>query len=169
MIARTLISAAVLAVAIAGGGNAAQLDAPSGPVVLNVSGDITHSNADAVARFDSDMLRALDWVDVASYTDWTEGQIVFGGPTLQSLLDAVGVTSGIIHAVALDEYTVDIPVSDALEFGVILAMERDGKPMRVRDKGPVWVIYPKPTAEDVKDSTNNAKMIWQVKELIIEQ
>lgn len=35
-----------------------------------------------------------------------------------------------------------IPIADFEKLNVILAYRRDGKAMPVRDKGPLWIMYP---------------------------
>lgn len=137
------------------------LDAPTGRVLLTVSGAISETNAGDVAEFDRDMLAALDWREIESFTAFTEGPQNFAGPTLRSLLDALGVTGGTLLATAVDDYTLEIPVSDADEFSVILALSHNGKSMRVRDKGPIWVVYPA-TEEQAPQRKFYVSMIWQL-------
>ena len=43
---------------------------------------------------------------------------------------------------ALNDYWVDIPVSDIEQFDILLANKMDGNPLKVRDFGPYFVIYP---------------------------
>lgn len=137
------------------------LDVPKGPVLLTVSGGITHTNANGVAEFDREMLEALEWRDIQSFTAFTEGEQEFSGPTLQSLLEAVGAEGSTLQATAIDDYGLEIPVSDANEYSVILAMLHNGKPMRVRDKGPIWVVYPA-TEEQAPERKFYISMIWQL-------
>lgn len=137
------------------------LDVPQGPVLLTVSGEITHKNSGNVAEFDREMLEALEWKDIQSFTAFTEGEQNFSGPTLKSLLEAVGAQGSMLQATAIDDYGLEIPVSDADEYSVILALLHNGKPMRVRDKGPIWVVYPA-TEEQAPERKFYISMIWQL-------
>ena len=137
-----------------------------GPTLLTISGAMTAG--DGEIEFDRAMLESLDWAVCECFTDWTEGLQVFEGPTLSSVLEAVGATGTTLFAVALDDYTVEIPIADAATYGVILAMKQNGQNMRVRNKGPIWVIYPHKSASDAKYSDVNSKMIWQLKALKID-
>ena len=143
---------------------AAGVGVPKGQVVLTVSGSIT-SEADVI-EFDRDMLQALDWREIRTFTSFTEGEQVFAGPTLASVLASVGAQGSVIAATALNDYTVEIPLSDAEEHNVILAMDLNGKPMRIRDKGPIWVVYPL-REEDAAKQMFDGKMIWQLDRLSI--
>ena len=136
-----------------------------GRVLLTVSGLVGASEGQI--EFDRNRLRALDWVEVETYTEWTEGKTHFAGPTLSSLLASVRAGGQQILAVALDDYTVLIPVEDAQEHDVFLAMEQDGKVMGVRQKGPIWVIYPDRENDAQFRKTHNPKMIWQLSHLTV--
>lgn len=140
---------------------ATTLDAPTGNVLLTVSGLITRTNAAGRAEFDEDMLRQLDWEQIQTYTSFTQGEQSFSGPTLPSVLEAVGATGGTVHATAINDYTVDFPVAYAKEHHILLAREHNGTPMRIRDKGPLWVIFPL-DEETAASQKFDAEMIWQL-------
>jgi hypothetical protein len=61
---------------------------------------------------------------------------------MRDLLKKVGASGTEITAVALNDYKVKIPIADFDKVNVILAYRRDGKAMPVRDKGPLWIMYP---------------------------
>lgn len=133
-------------------------------VVLTVSGAIDQSHEIA---FDRAMLRTLDWVEVETFTPWTKGPQRFSGPRLSAVLDAVRARGVRLKAVALNDYTVEIPVKDAQTHQVILALEHEGRAMGVRQKGPVWLIYPHATQASAENSPVSHKMIWQMTHLMI--
>jgi hypothetical protein len=144
--------------------SAANLAAPKGRVLLTVTGAIETANQGEAAVFDGDMLAALDWREIETYTYYTEGVQRFSGPTLASLLAALGVSGGVLRAVALDDYTVEIPVSDLEDYDILLALQHNGKPMRVRDRGPIWIIYPAASPEEI-EKRHIAHSIWQLNSL----
>lgn len=146
---------------------AAGLGAPKGPVLLTVSGEISGESGAEVFQFDRDMLQSLDWQEIRTFTSFTEGEQVFAGPTLASLLQAVGATGQTITATAINDYAVDIPFSDATQHNVILAMDWNGAPMRIRDKGPIWVVYPLSEGQ-AQRQLFDAQMIWQLNRLSIQ-
>lgn len=146
---------------------AANLVPPSGRVLLTITGAIRTTNQDGAAMFDRDMMEGLDWRTIKTYTNYTDGLQTFSGPTLASVLAASGASGAVLHATALDDYTVDIPLSDLDEHEIILAMDQNGKPMRVRDKGPIWVIYPAPTMDDI-GPRQISHSIWQLKSIDVQ-
>ena len=58
--------------------------------------------------------------------------------------------------------------ADFARFGVILALKRDGEYMPVRDKGPLWIIYPQDEYSELRDKSVHQKWIWQIKEFEVE-
>lgn len=139
------------------------LEMPTGPVILVVSGAIANSNVNGEAHFDYEMLEKLGLVKLVTWTPWTEGMPEFEGVRAADLMAAVGARGKHLHARALNDYKVEIPISDFDRYEVIFALKQDGQRMRVRDKGPIWVIYRNPSSMDVRD-----KMIWQLNELRVE-
>ncbi|KNG91985.1 molybdopterin-dependent oxidoreductase [Pseudaestuariivita atlantica] len=161
---KSWVAAGALFLVSTGAAIAANLTAPEGPVILEVSGEIANLNGDGVAQFDMAMLRQLDWREIETYTSFTTGMQSFAGPTLASLLAAVGAEGDRLNATAINDYFVEIPVADADAHNVILAAEMNGKRMRIRDKGPIWVIYPLSEAEAAKKPFDT-EMIWQMNRL----
>lgn len=143
---------------------AAELPVPEGRVLLKVHGRVSNLNGSDAASFDYQMLRSLDWKEIETFTSFTQGPQIFEGPTLRSLLDAVGAKGSQLNATAINGYFVKIPVSHAYEHNVILAIKMNGRVMRIRDKGPIWVVYPLSEEEAVKDYFNN-EMIWQLSQI----
>ncbi len=143
---------------------AAELAAPGGDVLLTVTGQISRTNFGDVAEFDRDMLTALPARVVVTSTPWTDGPTEFTGVALADLLDAVGARGSVLNAQALNGYIVDIPVSDAQEAGPIIAYLRDGKPMGVRNKGPLWVVYPFDDLTGGQELYFN-RAIWQLRHI----
>lgn len=142
---------------------AADLALPKGPVLLTIAGKIKNTNKDETAVFDEAMLAALPWQRIETSTPWTDGRTLFEGVLLASILDQVGVDEAeILHVTALNEFENFIPVSDIARFGVLLAMRMDGKTLSRRDKGPIWLVYPRDAFPELQDERHDAKWVWQL-------
>ena len=131
---------------------------PNGDVVLSVTGAV---NQDPTV-FDLEMLMALDETVIETTTIWTEGAQVFQGVALDVLMEALGVSQGTLLATAINDYTVEIPVSDAVAGGPIIAYKLNDATMSVRDKGPLWVIYPYDSSPDYRSEVIYSRSIWQL-------
>lgn len=150
-----------------GGVAAAAVDAPTGPVLLTISGNIASPNQDGKLLLDEKAFEGLPFTTVKTETPWTDGMTTFEGVPLKALLDLAGAKGSTIHAVALNDYAVDVPVADGDNPNVIVAYRMNGERMRVRDKGPLWLIYPLSDDPALQTEETHSKMIWQIKELEI--
>lgn len=142
-----------------------QLARPSGEIILEVSGKIGLTNSDGRAMFDRPMLEKIGTSTVRTSTPWTDGVVKFEGVLLRDLLSHCEAAGQTVHAIAWNDYTMDIPVDDAMEYAVLLAMEADGTPLSVRDKGPIWIVYPMDDHRELRGRLTERKMVWQLKEL----
>lgn len=141
---------------------AEDLPTPKGEIILTVTGDIQVRNQDDSAVFDVDMLKSLGEVSFDTSTPWTDGVQTFTGISLHRLMEVLGVTDGSLKATAINDYAIEIPVSDAVEGGPILAYLQNGKPMSVREKGPLWVVYPYDLNKDYQAEVTFSRSIWQL-------
>lgn len=146
---------------------AAELPQPEGRVLLTVSGKIKHSNGNGQARFDRAMLEALPGETLRTNTPWTKKVTEFHGPLARALLEFVGAHGEVVQAFALNDYAVEVPVGDMLNYRVILAMAIDGEQIGVRSRGPIWLMYPWDDNPELKNDRYYARSIWQLKEIIV--
>ena len=148
--------------------SADELAQPEGEIILFVKGNIVHTNAPGMARFDYAMLVDLGLVSEQIDTEWTPAGAVFEGIRTRSLLEAVGATGRRIRATAVNDYSVSIPFEDLAEHDTLLAFSRDGKRLRLRDQGPLWLVYVPHDQPDEIQSILNHRMVWQLQTLDIE-
>ena len=146
-------------------GHAAELEPPTGEVILIVTGAISSTNDGSAAKFDRAMLASLPQIKIRSVTPWTEGEIEFEGPYARDVMSKVGATGTKAVATAHDNYQAEIPLSDFEEIPVIMAIARDGKPMRLSDKGPVWIVYPWSEQPELITETYRSRSVWQLRAL----
>jgi hypothetical protein len=143
------------------------LPAPQERVILEITGKISNTNAGNRAQFDLPMLENLGISRRKTATAWTEGQPAFEGVLMRDLLNQVGAAGDKVTVVALNDYKVDIPMSDFKNYPIILAYRMDGQALRVKDKGPLWIIYPADEFPELNNKQTQNKWVWQVKEIQI--
>ena len=144
------------------------LDSPKQPTVLRVGGKIGNKNAGEFADLDMPMLSALPQHSFTTNTpSWYAKAHQFTGPLLREVLKAVDAQGSKLRAEALDAYKVDIPASDAQEFDVIIARLLDGQPMPVRNKGPLFIIYPFDSSSQLRSQRYYSRSIWQLKSITV--
>lgn len=139
--------------------------AASSRVILTVSGRISAPGGEA--RFDRDTLEGLGTDGFDTKTPWYNGPVRFDGVRMSRLMQAVGASGSTVNAVALNDYSTEIPISDFEQFGVILALKRDGAYMPVRDKGPLFIVYPYDRSAELHSQLYYSRSAWQVAKLIV--
>lgn len=115
-------------------------------------------------------LADLPQQNVKTATQWTDGVKVFQGPLVTDVVKAAGfqLTADMtVRAVALNGYEVDIPAGDFLRWPVILAWSMDGKVFTRRDKGPLWVVYPRDSDKSLHDAKYDHRWAWQLRQLTL--
>jgi hypothetical protein len=143
------------------------LETPSGAVVLTVSGKLVKPNQGDRALFDMAMIERLPQASFTSQTPWYVQPRKFTGPLLRDVLSAAGAQGTTVRALALNDYRVDIPMGDAMQHDVIVARLLDDKPMAVRDKGPLFIVYPFDSKPELRNAVYYSRSAWQLKALEI--
>lgn len=116
-------------------------------------------------------LDALPQVECTVDDRQAEGRTAtFRGALLADVVRSVGVPSGdlqpgdVLHTAAVNDYSVDLPVSDTIDYPVLLATRLDGRPMTVAHYGPLRVVYPT-TGFDLDPTVYDPRWIWQLTEI----
>lgn len=104
---------------------------------------------------------------IVTTTIWTDGEQEFTGLPLVALVEELGITEGSLRAYAINDYAVDIPLSDAVEDGPLIAHTQNGRPMGIRNNGPLWIVYPYDSNPDYQSEVIYARSIWQLNRIEI--
>lgn len=150
-----LIKAFLAAIFLAG----ATTKSSAEDILLKVTGDIAGS--EEIAFSDSALLE-LPQIEYATSTIWTDGILTFRGPTLDAVLAAAGAGPGDLELIAANNYRVILP-REMIESGApIIANRIDGNPFSIREKGPLWAIFPYDSDERYQTEEIYALSVWQL-------
>jgi hypothetical protein len=141
------------------------LDAPTGAVILSVSGALTRSNDNGAASFDMALLATLPQHSFSTKTPWFPQPRKFTGVLVRDLLDAVGSRAGIARAIALNDYRADLPTDELVRNGAMIAYLLDDQPMPVREKGPLVIIFPFSDRPELRTAVHYSRAVWQLRSL----
>lgn len=144
------------------------LDAPKGKVILTISGKVAEKNTATAAVFDLAMLEKLPQQTFTTNTPWDKTPTKFTGPLLRDVLAAVKASGTTLKAMALNDYQTVIPLEDATRFNVIVAHQMNDKAIPVSTKGPLFIVYPYDTLEELRSSKYYDRSAWQLKSLTVE-
>jgi hypothetical protein len=137
--------------------------AQSDAVLLEISGQVPTTRT-----FTMSQLQDIGTTRLITSTAWTDGTPEFEGVLGRSVLEAVGsVRASQVTALALNGYRADIPLSDFYEYDVLFAWSMDGKMLTRRDKGPLWIVYPRDAVPQLREERYEHRWVWQLNRLII--
>lgn len=156
-IPRALLLAMALLVASGPGATAQPLPGPEGPVLLTLS-----QPGGQTIRLDRAALAAFPATSLRTTTIWTAGPQTFTGVTLRDLMTRIGAGGQALRAHGVNDYAIDIPWSDVTSGTALIAYTRNGQPMSVRDKGPLWLVYPYDSDPVYRQETHHARSVWQL-------
>ncbi|EAQ01078.1 hypothetical protein OB2597_03534 [Pseudooceanicola batsensis HTCC2597] len=134
-----------------------------------VHGDplLTVTVPDRTMMLDAEGIRALPADEFTTTTIWTEGPQTFRGLRVTDLLDRLGVREGTLELTAANGYRILIPVEKFRPDGALIAYERNGRPMTLRDKGPLWMVYPYDADPAFRNEVTYVNSIWQLDRIAI--
>jgi len=134
----------------------------AGPKVLSVSGRFAPDRTSPIT-LDLAQLDAMPQVECTVNDREAEGRdVTFRGVLVADLLADIGAQpETTLHTAALNDYTVDLPISDIRDLPVLLATRLDGQPMSVAHYGPLRVIYPT-TGYNLDPTVYDPRKIWQL-------
>jgi hypothetical protein len=143
------------------------LQRPAQRPILTIKGSIGITNDDGAAVFDRAMLEGIGSATILTSTPWYDSPVKFDGVPMAKLLEAVGAKGQTLTAVALNDYSTDIPIADFSRFGVILATHRNGVEMKVSDRGPLFIVYPYDSDPELRTRLYYSRSAWSVAQLIV--
>jgi hypothetical protein len=117
---------------------------PKGHNVLAMHGSIGSTNVGKNLEFDMKTLERMGLRSIELYEPFKKRRMTFEAIPLRTLLDVAKLNPAAanLHAVALNDYSVDLPVDVARGDGVYLATHNgDGSPISLADGGPIRIVF----------------------------
>lgn len=126
---------------------------------------LTVTHGEASEQYNLTQLDAFPQHVYETKTPWT-GRHTFSGPLLKDVMFKSGLVSPrAITARALNDYIVDIDLILMEKYPVLLATRMDGNPMRIRNKGPIWILFPLDQFPELNTMEVHGQMVWQLEKL----
>lgn len=132
--------------------------ASAGEVVLT----LVDTSGEAIVEMSEDDLLAMPQTVIITANEFVDGMAEFSGPLARDVVNLMGEGIETITLSAVNDYSVEVPVQDFLEYDVVFAMFQNGQQLSMRDKGPIWVIYPMTDFPQLQDRIYNDRLIWQL-------
>ena len=109
-----------------------------------------------------DDVAALAQATIKTENEFVDAMTSFEGPLARDVLALVGAEAGTVVLTAVNDYAVEVPYKDFVNYDVVFATSADGERFSRRDKGPIWVVYPMSDHAELQDPVYNARLIWQL-------
>ncbi len=131
---------------------------------LQVSGNIGQGATDLAIED----LQAIGVSEVRTTTPWTTGVKTFKGVLARDLMAYLQATGDVVTAAAVNDYSAVIPLSDFSRYDVLIAWEMEGRRLSLRDKGPLWIVYPLDQNPEVGKKEVQGRWVWQLNRLEVQ-
>jgi hypothetical protein len=135
--------------------------------ILTIDGLIQGCDGRFEVRFDLAALKSLPARDIKTRNPWDKGLVHYRGVLLRDLADDVGANGSVLTITALDDYRADLPIADIRRHDILLAYERNGATMSVRERGPLFVVFPFTTQPELETEARYAQSVWQVSRITV--
>ncbi|ARE84677.1 Oxidoreductase [Roseovarius sp. EC-HK134] len=113
-------------------------------------------------------LLALPQQSFETTTIWTDTTPkTFSGPSLMAVLDAAGSAPGTLRVYAINDYNVTFPEARLEENVPILAARIDDAAFSVREKGPLWLVFPYDSDTRYQSEEYFTLSVWQLNKIDI--
>jgi hypothetical protein len=136
--------------------------APTGDVILTITGDINNINKGDSLVFDLETLESLELVRYTVSDPWQQTEIAYTGVLLSDLLAVAGAGEGAtaVNVIALNDYAAEVPISESDKWPVMIATQSDGEYMTIDNTGPTRIIFPYDTYDDISAARNMS--VWNI-------
>ena len=112
-------------------------------------------------------LLALPQVTFTTKHSWSTAADTFSGPSLETVLELVCPDVERLYLKALNGYSINLDFSKIKSYKPIIAIKVNGKRIRVREKGPLWIFIPFDEFKALPERSLDEAMIWQLYHITI--
>lgn len=138
--------------------------ASASDTILVVTGNVPSAEINLTLA----QIEAMGSASIVTTTPWHDGLTTFEGVPMANFLEAVGAQGTTAYVQALNDFSIDIPLSDLIRFDAILAFKTNGNYMGIADKGPLFIVFPYDDVEETRNALFYARSVWQIHTIVIE-
>jgi hypothetical protein len=138
--------------------------ADAGDTILAVTGKVTGGEMNLTLA----EIKAMGSARIVTTTPRHDGRTSFEGVPMARFLEAVGAHGTTAYVQALNDFGIEIPLSDLTRFDAILALKTDGKYMEIADRGPLSIFFSYDDIEEVRNALFYSRSDWQIYSIEIE-
>ncbi|EGU32845.1 hypothetical protein OTK51_14205 [Vibrio scophthalmi] len=103
-----------------------------------------------------------------THLPWFEDARQFTGIPVIELIERYGDKNTFaVTFSALNDYRATSTIEDINNYQPIIALSMNNEPMKIRHKGPFWMIYNLDKYPEIDNATYHSQMVWQIDEIVI--
>ncbi|KFD79980.1 oxidoreductase molybdopterin binding domain protein [Vibrio paracholerae] len=115
-----------------------------------------------------ELATVLPEVSFTTELPWIHGARRFTGFKVSDLLEYLQQDQvNSVTFMALNNYAANISIADIQQYEPIVAYYMDGNEMKIRHKGPFWLVYNLNKNPKLKNSVYYTHMVWQISQILI--
>ncbi|OLQ90911.1 hypothetical protein BIY21_02575 [Vibrio ponticus] len=138
------------------------------PLVLSSPLKIYLADGTAIETNMVDLLEEFPTTSFETRLPWFPDQRSFTGIPVTKLVERYGDDNTFaVTFLALNDYAATSTVDDIRKFSPIVAVKMNGEPMKIRHKGPYWLIFNLNKHPEIDHIGYHAQMVWQIDEIIL--
>lgn len=134
----------------------------AGTPILLVRGAIEGADAGGNRRFDLEALQAMPQTSFKTATPWNKTPVTYSGVAVGTFLSSLKARGSRVRLIALNDYAVVADIDDLASNGAILAIAKDGAPLPISDKGPIFVVFPFDRDSKLRSDSFYLYAVWQL-------
>ena len=115
--------------------------------------------------FTYEELLALPQTEFRTGTIWTSGVDSYSGPSLAAVLESADISQDDLLISAINVYNVAFPADKISANAPVLAVQVNGAPFSIREKGPIWALFPFDDDDRYRAEDYFALSVWQLRQI----
>ncbi|HYI15861.1 MAG TPA: molybdopterin-dependent oxidoreductase [Thermomicrobiales bacterium] len=139
-----------------------RIPVPRGEPVVTLTGQLEAANRGSTVELDLATLQAMGLIKVRVYEPWAKKDLEFRAVDLADVLDVAGALpqATSVHLTALDDYEVDLTMTDVRDGGVLVATASgNGRELPIDKGGPTRIIF----TDGTEAGAASEQWIWSIK------
>ncbi|KGY14113.1 hypothetical protein NM22_01240 [Vibrio tubiashii] len=115
-----------------------------------------------------DLTTKLSETSFTTKLPWYPDKNKFTGFKVSELLEHLDIDDAFaLTFVALNDYAASSRMEDILKYQPIIAYKMNDKLMKVRNKGPYWLVFNLDKNAEIDNAAYHAQMVWQIDEIVV--
>ncbi|KJY82853.1 hypothetical protein TW81_11620 [Vibrio galatheae] len=125
-------------------------------------------NQQAAVFSDNDIATQFSPTSFSTHLPWYPDKNKFTGFKVTDLLRHLKINDALsVSFVALNDYAASSQIADIVKYEPIIAYQMNDKNMKIRNKGPYWLVFNLDRNPEINNAAFHSQMVWQIDEILV--